>query len=143
MVHVDDMLKLITRLKPYAGYLLVITTVLIVVVSSIPSIPTLKIQTGKSVIRLDYFIHFCEYGFLAFLAFLTFTGSNFNMHYPKLMLITFCVVCFALFDELHQKLIPGRAFNIKDIISDLAGIGGALVFSLIIFRMIACNRSTR
>jgi VanZ family protein len=134
------MLRLITGFKPFAGYLLAATTILILVVSSIPSIPVLKIHTAKSDIRLDYAIHFFEYGFLAFLAYLTFTGSDFKMSSKKYLLITSLVVCFSLFDEFHQKLIPGRTFNVKDIISNLAGIAAALAFSLIIFRLITKNR---
>ncbi len=128
------MLRLIIRLKPFAGYLLAATVILILTVSSIPSIPTLKIQAGKSVIRLDYFIHFCEYAFLAFLAFLTFAGKNFNVSFPKYLWITLMVAGFSMIDEFHQKLIPGRAFNPKDLLSDFSGIAGSLMFCLIIFR---------
>ncbi len=131
------MLKLITGFKPYAGYLLVATTVFILVVSSLPSIPTLKIHTAKSDIRLDYAIHFFEYAFLAFLAFLTFTGNDFKMSMNKYILITFLVVCFALFDEFHQKLIPGRAFNVKDIISNMTGVLASLAFCILVFGKIS------
>jgi VanZ family protein len=130
------MLKLITWFKPFAGYLLVVTTIFILVVSSIPSMPTLKIHTAKTDIRLDYLIHFLEYGFLAFLAYLTFTNSDFKMPLKKYLLITFLVVCFALFDEFHQKLIPGRTFNVKDIISNLTGIVASLAFCILVFRKI-------
>jgi VanZ family protein len=135
------MLKLITWFKPFAGYLLVVTTICILVVSSISSIPTLKIHTAKSDIRLDYLIHFIEYGFLAFLAYLTFTTSDFKMTVKKYLLITFLVICFALFDEFHQKLIPGRTFNVKDIISNLTGILASLAFCILVFRNKISNKA--
>jgi VanZ family protein len=135
------MLKLITWFKPIAGYLLVATAIFILVFSSIPSIPVLKIHTAKSDIRLDYAIHFLEYGFLASLAYLTFTGSDFKMPVKKYLLVTFLVVCFALFDEFHQKLIPGRTFNVKDIISNLTGIVASLAFCILVFGKIIFNKA--
>jgi len=135
------MLKLIIRFRPYAGYLLAATTILILIVSSIPSLPTLKIKTAKSVIRLDYFIHFCEYGFLAFLAFLTFAGKNFKISFPKYFWIALMVAGFAMIDEFHQILIPGRVFNPRDLFSNFSGIAGALAFCIVVFRIIARNMS--
>jgi VanZ family protein len=113
----------------------------IISVSSIPSIPTLKINTAKSEIRLDYLIHFCEYGLLAGMAFLTFASSEFRLSKKKFFLITSCLILFAILDEYHQKFIPGRAFNPKDIYSNIAGILAAMVFCMIVFRVIASQKS--
>jgi VanZ family protein len=130
------MLKLIIFLRPYAGYLLISWLLTIIIVSSIPSIPTLKIYTAKSEIRLDYLIHFCVYGALAFLANLSFAGDGFRVPFRKYVLITICLVFYAFADEFHQKLIPGRAFNMNDIFSNLAGIAAGLVFCIVVFRRI-------
>lgn len=131
------MLRLIIFLRIYAKYLLIAWALTILIVSSIPSIPTLKIRMAKSEIRLDYLIHFCEYGVLAFMAFLSFTGKEFRINYNRFILITVCVISFAILDEVHQKLIPGRSYNIKDIISNITGIAAALVFCIVVFRKIA------
>ena len=131
------MLKLVEFLRPFAIYLLIGWVLVIAFVSSDPSIPTLKIHTGKAEIRLDYLFHTCEYGWLAFLAFLTFSGRNFRISAVKYLIISVCLICFALLDEFHQKFIPGRAFNVNDIISDLAGIAAALMFCVVVFRMLA------
>jgi VanZ family protein len=109
----------------------------IIFVSSTPSIPTLKIHTAKADIRLDYLIHFCEYGILAFLAFLSFARNVFMLSFRKYILITMGLILFAVLDEFHQKLIPGRAFNVKDIFSNLMGIFAVLLFSILVFRIIA------
>jgi len=135
------MLRLIIFLRPYARYLLIVWLVTIIIVSSIPSIPTLKIHTAKSEIRLDYLIHFCEYGLLAGMAFLTFVSNEFRLNVRKYFLITVSLLMFAILDEYHQKLIPGRAFNLKDIYSNIAGILVALVFCLIVFRTIAYKKT--
>jgi VanZ family protein len=134
------MLQLIIFLRPYARYLLICWLLIILIVSSIPSIPTLKIHTAKSEIRLDYLIHFCEYGLLAGMAFLTFVNNEFRLSNKKFIIITAGLILFAILDEYHQKLIPGRAFNLKDIYSNIAGIFGALLYCLIVFRMIAAKK---
>jgi VanZ family protein len=130
------MIRLIIWCKPLAKYLLIGWLLTIIIVSSIPSIPTLKIHTAKSEIRLDYMMHFCEYGLLAFMAFLYFVGSNFRLNYKKFILVTISIILFAVIDEFHQKLIPGRSFNVKDILSNIAGILAAVIFSILVFRKI-------
>jgi len=131
------MIRLINIFKPYAGYILIIYAIAVLTVSSIPSIPTLRIHTNRADIRLDYIIHFIEYGILAFLVFLYFTGRDYQMPARNYILVTAGLIIFAVLDEFHQKLIPGRSFNIYDMMSNISGIIGVLVFSLIIFRRIS------
>jgi len=132
--------RLVVFLQPFSKYLLIVWILTILIVSSIPSIPVLKIHTQSKDIRLDYLIHFCEYGLLSFLALLTFAGRDFRLPARRYLFITLGIVCFAMADELHQKLIPGRTFNLKDMISNLTGIIAALIFCMVIFRMIAAPR---
>ncbi len=131
------MLRLIIWCKPFARYILIAWLIAIFTVSSIPRIPTLKIHISHSEIRLDYLIHFCEYGILAFMAFLSSAGNGFRLNYKRLILITLSLCIFAVIDEYHQKLIPGRSFNVKDILSNISGILTALIFCIIVFRYIA------
>jgi VanZ family protein len=84
-------------------------------------------------------MHFCEYGVLTFVTFLSFAGEEFNIRFRKFMLITTFLVTFAVLDELHQKLIPGRTCSIKDMTSDVTGILAAIIFTLLIFRSIGIN----
>jgi VanZ family protein len=130
------MLKLIILVRPLARYLLIAWALTIIIISSIPYIPTLKIHTNRSEIRLDYLLHFCEYGLLAFIALLSFTGKEFKISWKKFILITGSLILFAVLDELHQKLIPGRTYSLRDIASNVTGILAAEVFTLIVFRMI-------
>jgi VanZ family protein len=44
-----------------------------------------------------------------------------------------------LTDEFHQKLIPGRSFNVRDIYSNLTGIVSAVIFCVLLFRNISAN----
>ncbi len=130
------MLRLIIFLRPFARYIFCGWLLTIIIVSSIPSIPTLKIHTGKTEIRLDYLMHFCEYGILAFMAFLSCAGSEFKTGCRKFILLTAGLIIFAILDEYHQKLIPGRSFNVKDIFSNILGILAALIFCVMLFRKI-------
>ena len=130
------MLKLIIYLRPAARYFLIAWLLTIIIVSSIPNIPTLKIHTAKKEIRLDYLMHFCEYGVLTFIAFLSFAGKEFKIRFRKVLLIAAGLIMFAILDELHQKLIPGRSYNINDILSNVTGIMVVTIITVVVFRMI-------
>ena len=123
-------------LKPFSKYLLIAWAIIIITLSSTPSIPTLKIHTREFSIRLDYLIHVVEYGILAYLAFLSFAKNMLRLNPRKYLLITFLLIVFAFADEFHQKYIPGRSYNIYDFISNTAGIITALICYIMITRQI-------
>jgi VanZ family protein len=52
-------------------------------------------------------------------------------------MIAVSLILFAVLDELHQKLIPGRTYSVKDIASNVTGILAAIIFTLFVFRSIA------
>jgi VanZ family protein len=130
------MLHLIKTLRTSAKYFLIVLTLSIITVSSLPSLPTPKINTGKIEIRLDYIFHILEYGALSFFTFLTYARPDFHISSKTYLVITFCLLLFCILDEFHQKFIPGRTFNINDIISNISGVIGGLVFCVIVFRKI-------
>ncbi len=129
------MIKLLIWFRPFAAYFLAAWVAFIVIFSSIPSLPVLKIHTSKSEIRLDYLIHVIEYGVLAFLALLTWAGKEFDLKKGKVAAIIACVVLFSLADEYHQKFIPGRTLNIIDIYSNITGILLSTAISLFLIRV--------
>jgi VanZ like family. len=133
------MLKLIIFLRPIARYLLIAWVLTIIILSSLPNIPTLKIHTARAEFRLDYLMHFCEYGVLAFMTFLSFAGEEFKIRFRKFMFITAFLVLFAALDELHQKLIPGRTCSINDVASDVTGVLATIIFTVLVFRSIGIN----
>lgn len=128
------MFRLIIFFKPYSVKLFTVWMITIITVSSIPSLPTIKIESEKSIIRLDYFIHICEYGVAAVLALMAFSDNKFRISAKKIIIITAALILFAVIDEFHQKLIPGRSFNVKDILSNIVGICAGVIFCLITFR---------
>lgn len=124
--------RFILLLRPYASILLVIWISAVIIVSSIPDLPTLKIQSKGSVIRLDYLIHFLEYAITAFLAFFAFERKDFSIDYKKYAVIITMVLIFAVGDEYHQKLIPGRTFNPGDLLCNAIGIFGGMGLYLLL-----------
>lgn len=136
------MIRFIRLIRLYSVYLLILYSIAVISVSSIPSLPTLMIHTKKTEIRLDYLIHICEYGLLAFLTILAFSGKEMQLNLRKLVIITAGLLIFAVVDELHQKLIPGRSYNILDMLSNITGILISLALSLITFLKISVTRTT-
>ena len=137
------MLKLIKYLRPFARYLLIAWLAIIIILSSIPNIPTLKIHTARSDFRLDYIMHFGEYGVLAFMAFLAFAEDKFRLNWKKFITVAIGLVMFAILDELHQKLIPGRTCSIRDVASDVTGVLAAVGFTLVVFRSVRFGMGKR
>jgi len=130
------MLKLIIYLRPFARYLLIAWLLTIIILSSIPNIPTLKIHTSRKEFRLDYLMHFTEYGILTFITLLSFAGNEFRMSFRKIMLITASLIVFAYLDEFHQKIIPGRTYNIRDFLSNASGVVVIMIVTIVVFSMI-------
>ena len=130
------MLKLIIYLRPFARYLLIAWLLTIIILSSIPNIPTLKIHTGRTEFRLDYLMHFTEYGILTFITLLSFAGNEFRMRFRKIILIALSLIVFAYLDEFHQKIIPGRTYNIRDFLSNAGGVVVMVIVTLLIFNTI-------
>lgn len=133
------MIKLITIIKPFSGYVLAAWVIMIIVISITPDLPVLKVHTAKKEIRLDYLIHFLEYSFMAFMAYLAFSSRDFRISSSRLLIITACVILFALAEEFHQKIVPGRTFNYKDILSNMLGIVTALGLFAVINRISTRN----
>ena len=74
--------------------------------------------------------HFAEYVGLAVLLYRAFTRGEQG---ERAFLVSFFVlVAYAVLDELHQMLVPGRRFEMADIGFDLAG--GTVGFGLVRLR---------
>ena len=81
--------------------------------------------------------HYIEYLILGILVINMFIKNNIPKSY--LISIIFCVI-YAISDEIHQFLIPGRACQIKDILIDSIGsITGIYLYKLISKRKKSIN----
>lgn len=120
--------RFINKMKIFK-YLFYFWMITIFVVSSIPDISagSLSLNADGLSLRLDYLFHFLVYLILT----LTFFLWKIEEPKKKIMLQIFLIATiFALIDEFHQKIIPGRTFNPYDIFYNFLGIWVGL---LIIF----------
>ncbi len=100
-------------------------------VLAVSSIPNLKSPDVPAFLPLDKVAHFVEYAVLAFLA----LRSVERLVQRRAVAWTYAFTAvFAVVDEYHQKFVPGRQFDMFDLVADLAGAAAALVLILIIRR---------
>ena len=121
--------RLIQILKPHSGKLLTLWFVSVVFLSVVPSPGSINsLDIGKVEIRLDYLYHIIIYAAGSFLALLYYhhlitpIPATTVRGYVIISLIFLSMVGFSVLQEYLQKLIPYRAFNINDIISNLTGV---------------------
>ena len=90
----------------------------IIAVSSIPNLkgPTLKL------VAFDKVAHLLEYAVFAWLAIRAFSnmGPRVGVNQAFFLAALF-VSLFAVFDEYYQRFVPGRQFDIFDILIDVCG----------------------
>jgi len=86
-------------------------------------------------------IHFVEYGVFALLAFRSSSNIGSISQVNRATLVSALFICvFAVFDEYYQRFIPGRSFDIYDILTDVCG--AFLVLSLLWIRLRRKRNST-
>ncbi|HRS57624.1 MAG TPA: VanZ family protein [Bacteroidia bacterium] len=92
--------------------------ILIFIFSSVPDLPVPEKKIAD-LFRTDYLIHFFQYMVLAFF-FVIAKGKTF---FPLRTFLIFWLTgtFIGTIDELHQLFIPGRAFNIRDMLLNSAG----------------------
>jgi VanZ family protein len=111
--------------------------IFIFVVSSLPNIPTQEINIWDEPFRLDYFEHFGVFAILLGLFVLWKSDLKGVFVLKKQWLYILLLIVFAILDELHQLIIPGRSYNILDLTYNLAGlIAGLYCTKFCLFKII-------
>ena len=123
------MTRILKAIRPYARYLLAAWIIIILILSSIPNLPSIRIRRLPVDVRFDYIAHFIEYSLLSMLSMLSFTSGTFRAARKRVFVIILLLVIFAVADESHQLLIPNRTFQFLDIFCDVAGIAWGAVFT--------------
>ena len=100
----------------YAGF--------IIVLSSIPDVPTIRGIVSKEPVAPgswtgDDIEHIFEYGILAFLFYRMMMQTKYQTH-AVFATIIFCVL-FGMTDELHQMFVLTRTPSFKDLFFDFVG----------------------
>jgi len=127
----------IHELKRFAVYQLpfILYAGLIVLLSSMSKPPMPKF----GIPNFDKYIHVVEYGVFCALAIRAIARIPLKIHRALIYLAALVVSCgFALSDEWHQSFVPGRHFDLYDLLADAIGI----VLAIILFILIR-NRQKR
>lgn len=96
----------------------ILYAVLIIVVSSIPSLTPPKV----GIVGMDKIAHFFEYAILAVLVFRSISHLSPRIRPGMMFLLSMLfIVIFAIFDEAYQAYVPGRKSDLYDIVFDLLG----------------------
>ncbi len=105
---------------------------LIVGVSSIPSLPEPEMDFVDIHFRLDHLFHWGEYTLLTFL-FASWRFRRGKLSFSRILLIALVTgSLIASIDEVHQLWIPGRHFTFADWLSNLLGVlTGLLAYTMI------------
>jgi len=95
---------------------------IVFVLSSLPNIPTQKINIWDELFRLDYLEHFGVFALLGSFFIAWKADSNGRFYHKNHIWFIFGTFIFAALDEIHQIWIDGRTFNPLDMIYNIAGL---------------------
>ena len=116
------MYKLIIRFKPFFKMFFWFWLLFILIISSTPNLPDLKLNIDESTIRIDYAIHFVEYFLLVSFFLIWRIKNNLNPTITIILLTLLIGMATGFVDEFHQKIINGRTFNPIDMLSNFLGV---------------------
>lgn len=131
------MYKLIIRFKPFFKVFFWIWLLFILVISSIPKLPAIKLNFDESIIRIDYAIHFVGYFLLVSFFLLWRIKIDLN---PTIMIIVLTLIIgmvTGFIDEFHQKIIIGRSYNPKDMLSNFIGVLAGVIIVTFYLKIIS------
>ena len=119
--------------------LFIIWTVLLILLSVWPYTDT-TVRQELSDFRWDYLEHFTFYFILTFLYILWRRDLNYSIRTAELILFFVAGFIFCWLTEYIQIFIPGRSFNIMDMIYNIAGIFlGILICYYLLLRLFIKN----
>jgi VanZ family protein len=133
------MSKLVNFLFRNSRLLFFIWLILILIVSSIPQLPTPSINSSNgSSFRLDYYIHFLIFFILSILFILWMVNKNHKQKFCHWILFFFMGIAFSFLIEIYQYIIPGRRFNMVDCFYNIMGILTGIVLIGLIYKTTNC-----
>lgn len=91
-------------------------------------VPLREVSDSSLAEWIGQVMHFVEYAVLAFLV--ARAVHKTKPEYPKItLLVLILAMVYALSDEIHQLFVPGRAFQVVDLMIDLLGsIAGVYIY---------------
>ncbi|OYT15627.1 MAG: hypothetical protein B7C24_12060 [Bacteroidetes bacterium 4572_77] len=120
------MIKNILELKKLWAYLFWLWAILILVLSSLPNIPTQKVNIWDEPFRLDYVEHFGIFAIWGGM-FVIWKAKEHIFNWKNYFWFIIAMLLFAAIDEIHQNWIEGRTYNPLDLIYNVVGVISAFV----------------
>ena len=108
----------------------------IFILSSLPNIPTQKINIWNEPFRLDYLEHFGVFAIWGTFFIIWKSNGDGIFAFRKCFWVIIGLITFACADEIHQIWIPGRTFNPLDLIYNVAGLIAAYALIPIFLKQI-------
>ncbi len=101
------------------------------IVSSLPlGVPMFSVPVGPFYFRSDHLIHMFIYFCITFMGVIVYSRAE----RKKAILFFIGIFVFAIIEEGHQMLVPGRDMSKGDLLFDFVGIGGAIIVHWILNR---------
>ncbi len=109
--------------KAFWSWIFVFWTVALVIMSIIPNSIPPSLQIGESsIVRTDYILHFISFLLLPIFYFLSGEKNIFRKISLNIWLTLIAGLVFAVLTETIQIYVPGRTFNILDMIWNIFGL---------------------
>jgi VanZ family protein len=106
--------------RPYLFRALTVGWMLLIfLLSSQPSLPTIRLLSGA-----DLLAHAVVYGVLCMFLALSFVSPR-AMTWGRIFFLVMLVTAYGVTDEYHQSFVPGRNASPWDVLAD--GVGGFIV----------------
>ncbi len=118
----------------YFKLLFISWSLLIIISSSIPHLPGIKIKVpgSETKIRIDYLIHFLEYFILSILFIFMKMNDSAKIKFKQISSYVILGMGAAFLIEVYQEIIPGRAFNIIDFFYNNLGLVTGILFTCLL-----------
>jgi VanZ family protein len=128
--------------KKNTGVFTLTWALIIATISSIPNLPNPEIPKNDWIsFRPDYLFHFGVFFILGVAVVFWRIPNTIKFSTKTLVLILIIGSAFAIVDELHQKIIPGRRYNPIDMAYNLKGFWiGVLLPYFYIFRYLMVKK---
>ena len=138
MPEVTRMIKFLLQKKALIKITFWLWLLFVAIVSSLPNLPTQKINIWDEPFRLDYLEHFGVFFILSGLFVFWKADKESIFHIENQLIFVLALTLYAIVDELHQLWIPGRSYNPLDLTYNLLGcFAGIYITNRILRKMVS------
>jgi VanZ family protein len=112
--------------------LFILWSLILTVVALYPNSSKVVIETASD-FRWDYLEHFLAYFIFGGIYILWRSNSDFSIRALEMFILFAITIAFSMITEYAQVLIPGRTFNIVDMLYNVGGVSTGILFTYFLF----------